>query len=39
MEEEPEKVCIIDTIMEEQVDQQQMQDVLIEELFDCSEEL
>ena len=39
MEEEPEEVCIIDTILEEQVDQQQMQDVLIEELADCSEEL
>ena len=39
VEEEPEEVCIIDTIMEEQVDQQQMQDVLIKELSDCSEEL
>ena len=39
MEEEPEEVCIIDTILEEQADQQQMQDVLIEELFDYSEEL
>ena len=38
MEEGPEEVCIIDTIMEEQVDQQQMQDVLIEELFDCPKE-
>ena len=39
VEEEPEEVCIIDTILEEQVDQQKMQDVLIEELSDCSEEL
>ena len=39
VEEEPEEVCIIDTILDEQVDQQQMQDVLIEELSDCSEEL
>ena len=39
VEEEPDKVCIIDTILDEQADQQQMQDVLIEELFDCSEEL
>ena len=36
---EPEEVCIIDTILEEQADQQQMQDVLIKELADCSEEL
>ena len=33
-----EEVCIIDTILEEQVDQHQMQDVLTEELVDCSEE-
>ena len=39
VEEGPEEVCIIDTILEEQADQQHMQDVLIEELFDCSEEL
>ena len=39
VEEGPEEVCIIDTIMEEQADQQQMQDVLIEELSDYSEEL
>ena len=39
LEEDPEEVCIIDTIMEEQVEQQQLQDVLIEELFDMSEEL
>ena len=32
MEEEPEVVCKIDTILEEQADQQQLQDVLIEEL-------
>ena len=39
VEEGPEEICIIDTILEEQADQQQMQDVLIEELSDCSEEL
>ena len=39
MEDDPEEVCIIDTILEEQADQQQMPDVLIEELADCSEEL
>ena len=39
VEEGPEEVCIIDTIMEEQAYQQQMQDVLIEELSDYSEEL
>ena len=35
----PKEVCIIDTIMEEQAEQQQLQDVLIEELSDLSEEL
>ena len=39
LEEEPKEGCIIDTILEEQDDQQQMQDVLIEEFSDCSEEL
>ena len=39
MEEGLEEVCIIDTILEEQVEQQQLQDVLIEELSDCSEEM
>ena len=39
VEEGPEEVCIIDTILEEQADQQQMQDVLIEEMADCSEEV
>ena len=39
MEEGPEEVCIIDTILEEQAEQQQMQDVLIEELSNCSKEL
>ena len=38
VEEGPEEVCIIDTIIEEQANQQQMQDVLTEELFDCPEE-
>ena len=33
-----EEVCIIDTILKEQVDQQRMQDVLTEELAECSEE-
>ena len=37
-EEGPEEICIIDTILEEQADQQQMQDVLTEELFDYPEE-
>ena len=39
LEEDPEEVCIIDTILEEQAEQQQLQDVLIEELCDLSEEL
>ena len=39
MEEGPEEVCIIDTILEEQAEQQQFQDVLIEELSYCSEDL
>ena len=39
VEEESGEVSIIDTIMEEQDDQQQMQDVLIEELADYSDEL
>ena len=39
MEEEPEEVYIIDTILEEQADQQQMQEVLIVELSYYSEEL
>ena len=38
VEDGPEEVCIIDTILEEQATQQQMQDVLTEELVDCSEE-
>ena len=38
VEEGPEEICIIDTIMEEQADQKQMQDVLTEELFDYPEE-
>ena len=38
VEEGPEKACIIDTILEEQAEQQQLQDVLIEELSECSEE-
>ena len=39
VEEGPEEACIIDTILEEQAEQQQLQDVLIEELSKCSEEL
>ena len=39
VEEGPEEACIIDTILEEQAKQQQLQDVLIEELSKCSEEL
>ena len=38
MEDGLEEVCIIDTILEEQANQQQMQDVLTEELVDSSEE-
>ena len=39
LEEGLEEVFIIDTILEEQAEQQQLQDVLIEELSDLSEEL
>ena len=38
VEDVQEEVCIIDTILEEQAVQQKMQDVLIEELVDCSYE-
>ena len=38
VEEGPEEVCIIDTILEEQADQQKMWVVLTEELFDCPKE-
>ena len=38
VEDGPEEVCIIDTILEKQADQQRMQDVLTEELAECSEE-
>ena len=37
-EEGPEEICIIDTILEEQADQQQRHDVVTEELFYCLEE-
>ena len=37
VEEGPDEVCMIDTILEEQADEQQMQDVLTEELFDYPE--
>ena len=39
VEEGPEEVCLIDTILEEQAEQQQLQDVLIEELENFHEEL
>ena len=39
VEEGLEEACIIDTILEEQAEQQRLQDVLIEELSECSEEL
>ena len=39
VEEGPEEVCLIDTILEEQAEQQQLQDKLIDELLDFSEEL
>ena len=38
VEDVPEEVCIIDTILEEQADQQGMQDTLTEELAECVEE-
>ena len=38
MENVPEEVCIIDTILEEQADQQGMQDTLTEKLAECAEE-
>ena len=38
VEDGPEEVCIIDTILEEQTDQQRMQDLLPEELAECLEE-
>ena len=37
-EDVPEEACIIDTILEEQADQQGMLDVLDEELTECAEE-
>ena len=37
VEDVPEEVCIIDTILEEQADQQGMQDTLTEELAKCAE--
>ena len=39
VEEGPEEVCLIDTTLKEQAEQQQLQDVLIEELADFHEEL
>ena len=38
MEDVPEEVCIINTILEEQADQQGIQDTLTEELAECAEE-
>ena len=38
MQDVSEEVCIIDTILEEQADQQGMQDTLTEELAECAEE-
>ena len=38
MEDVPKEVCIIDTILEEQANQQGMQDALTEELVECAEE-
>ena len=38
MEDDCEEVCIIDTILEEQANEQQVQDVLTQELFECLEE-
>ena len=39
MEEDPEKVCLIDTILDEQSQLQQLQEELIEEPAEISEEL
>ena len=39
MEKGPEEVCLIDTILEEQAEQQQQHDVLTKELSNLSEEL
>ena len=38
MEDVPEEACIIDTILEEQADQQGILDILNEELTECTEE-
>ena len=38
VEDAPEEVCINDTILEEQADQQGMSDTLTEELDECAEE-
>ena len=38
VEDVPEETCIIDTIMEEQADQQGMPDILNEELTKCAKE-
>ena len=38
VEDGSEEVCIIDTILEEQADQQRKQDLLTEELAECSED-
>ena len=37
VEDGPEEVCIIDTILEKQADQQRMQDLMTKELAECSE--
>ena len=39
VEEGPEEIFIIDTIMEEQAEQLQLQDLLIDELSDCAKML
>ena len=39
VEKGPEEVCLIETVLEEQAEQQHQHDVLIEELFDLSKEL
>ena len=39
MEEDPEEVCLIDTILDEQSQLQQLQEELIEEPAEISEEL
>ena len=38
VEDDCEEICIIDTILEEQANEQQVQDVLTQDLCECLEE-